>query len=81
MSENFHILVTIKLELTSALIFNLKARPPIGIVLSYVDYEHKVVPLLQSLSHATRAFIWNANGLNGFLVRFQIMKILKEADE
>ena len=33
------------------------------------------------MSHSTRAYIVNANGLPGFLNSFDVMKHLKEADE
>ena len=35
---------------------------------------------MQRLSHGTRAFIVNADGLPGFLLDFDIIKHLKEAD-
>ena len=35
---------------------------------------------MQRLSHGTRAFLWNADGLPGFIVEFDgIMTILKKA--
>ena len=37
--------------------------------------------LMQSLSHSSRAFIINADGLNGFLIAFDIIKHLKGADK
>ena len=36
---------------------------------------------MQSLSHSTRAFIVNADGLLGFLLSFDIIEHLKAADE
>ena len=38
------------------------------------------MPLLQTLSHGTRAYITNADGLHGFIMTFDISKHLKEAD-
>ena len=58
--------VPIKEELKRGLIFGLKARPPIGIILSFLGYSYEVFELMQTLSHRTRAFIFNAQGLNGF---------------
>ena len=77
----FDIKVQIKDELKKGLIFGLKARPTIGITLSFVGYRDEVMPLMQTLSHATRAFIVNANGLPGFVVQFDIVKHLKEEDK
>ena len=38
--------------------------------------------MLQTVSHGTRAYIQNENAheLNGFLLRFDFLKFLKEAD-
>ena len=77
MSQPFEIRVTIKDELKKALIFGLEARLPIGIILGFVGYRHQVLPLMQSLTHATRAYIVNAGGLQGFLAAFDVMKLLK----
>ena len=35
--------------------------------------------MLQVLSHRTRAYIYNANGLQGFLVEEQIIRLLRQA--
>ena len=40
-----------------------------------------MIPLLQTLSHSTRAYIVNSDGLPGFLIRFDISEHLKAADE
>ena len=70
--------VEIKEDLKHCLIFGLKARLPIAIVLEFVGYREEVWPLLQIISHGTRAYIWNAVGLKGFVVNFEgIMTILK----
>ena len=36
---------------------------------------------MQCLSHGTRAYLINANGLPGFLRKFDIVQHLKEADK
>ena len=77
MSEAFDIKEPIKDELRKNLIFGLQARPPIGIILGFVGYRNQVIPLMQVLSHSTRAFIVNANGLPGFVLTFDIRKFLK----
>ena len=80
MVEDFDIKVPIRGILKKCLIFGLHARPPIGYILSYLGYQHEVMPILQILSHSTRAFIFNADGLPGFVQRFEISEILLDAD-
>ena len=74
-------MVSIKEELRRALIFGLKARPPIGIILGFMAYRHEVIPMMQTLCHATRAYITNADGLPGFVVEFDIINCLQTADK
>ena len=50
-------------------------------ILGFAGYRHLVFPLLQTLSHGTRAYIVNAEGLHGFVEKFDIVKHLREADE
>ena len=73
----------IKTQFSKSLIFGLKARPPIGIILGFVGYRHKVMPIMQTLCHGTRAYILNsdANKLSGFIRRFDIVKMLFDADK
>ena len=71
----------IKEELKKGLIFGLEARPPIGIILGFFGYQHQVMRLMQCLSHGTRAYIVNADGLPGFVLEFDIIRFLREADE
>ena len=78
---DFDAKVQIKEELKKGLIFGFRARLPIGIILGFVAIRHQVIPLMQTLSHATRAYIVNADGLPGFVNDFDIIKYLKEADE
>lgn len=79
--DEFDIRVPIKESLRRGLIFGLQARPPIGIILGFFGYREKVINLLQILSHSTRAYIINAGGLPGFLIRIDVMNYLREADE
>ena len=44
MSENFDTTLPIRDELRKELIFGLKARLPIAIVLGFTDYRHKLMP-------------------------------------
>ena len=94
--DSFDIRTDVKEEMKKGLILGLKARLPIAVIFTYVGYRHEVVPLLQVLSHQTRAYIWNADGLKGFVEVFlwnknclekrfinasQIMPILRLAEK
>ena len=70
----------IKDELQKNLVLGIQARPPIGIILGFVGYSYQVIPLMQVLSHSTRAFIVNAKGLPGFVLAFNVIEFLKEVD-
>ena len=39
------------------------------------------MPLLQKLSHGTRAYTVNADGLRGFLIEKSLKEILEDADK
>ena len=75
------VIVPIKEELKRNLIFGIQARPAIGMILSFFGYSYDVFELLQTLSHSTRAFIFNAKGLKGFLVNFDLWELLNDAYE
>ena len=60
-------------KLKKGLIFGFSARLPLGVMLSFLGYKHNVIPLLQKISHGTRAFIINAEGLKGFIVEFNVI--------
>ena len=45
------------------MIFNLEAKEPIDLILGYMGNLHEVIPLMQTISHNTRAYISNSNGL------------------
>ena len=68
MSEPLQILVPIREELKKNLIFGIEARLPIGIILGFYGFRHQVMKLMQCLSHGTRAYIVNADGLPGFVL-------------
>ena len=59
----------------------MSARPPIGHIMGYYGYSDEVMQLMRTLSHATRAFIINANGLRGFVIQVSLIRILKDADK
>ena len=67
MANTWDIKVPIKQNLLKSLILGLNSRLAIGVVLSYLDYSSEVIETLQVLSHSTRAYIYNAGGLKGFL--------------
>ena len=58
---------------------SLQARAPIGTVFGFFGYSHEVHDLLSTLSHSTRAFIVNAEGLRGF-VKLSIVSVLRSAE-
>ena len=48
----------------------------------FVDYKYQAIEILQKLSHRSRAYIWNSNGLRGFLItRTDVASILEQAQE
>ena len=59
----------------------MNARLPIAIILGFVSYRYEVMPLMQTLSHSTRAYIVNSNGLPSFLFNFDNIKHLKASDD
>ena len=63
LQDQWDIKVTIKSDLKKTLVFGFRSRLPIGVVLSFVGYRHEVLPVMQVLSHSTRAYICNADGL------------------
>ena len=69
MCEKFDIKVDIGEDLMKTLVFGINARPPIGLILGFSGYSHEVMPLMQTLSHTTRAFTCNADGLPNFVMR------------
>ena len=79
----FETLVPIKDELKKCLIIGLRSRVAIAIVLGFTGYQHEVLPLMYNLSHKTRAFIVNANGLPAFVssLTISIIELLQEADK
>ena len=56
---------------------NVRSRNAIATILSYMGYRHDVIPMMQEISHSTRAFIWNADGLPGFVREVNFVDILK----
>ena len=58
--------------------FTLKLQARIfAIVFSYMDYRYRVISLLQVLSHGTRAYVWNLDGLKGYVKKIEIMTELQ----
>ena len=68
MSEKFDIKVQIRGSLRKKLIFGLNSRLSIGIILGFVGLRNDVWPIMQAISHATRAYLVNEKGLLGFLM-------------
>ena len=80
MSQNIDVKVPIKEDLKKGLIFGLEARLPIGVILGFSGFTHEALPLMQNMSNATRAYIYNADLLPGFIQKFEIIKLIKVAD-
>ena len=51
-----------------------------AIMFSYLDYRHNVVSLLQELSHGARAFVWNLDGLTGYVKKVDVMVELRKVE-
>ena len=47
---------------------NISSRNATAEILSFVGCKHQVIPLMQKISHQSRGFIYNADGLKGFLI-------------
>ena len=45
----------------------MKSRLATAEILGYLDYDFEVFPILQKLSHTSRAYTVNAHGIKGFL--------------
>ena len=48
--------------------------------MSYYGFRLDVYRLMQTLSHQSRAFITNANGLKGFIQSFDLTRFLEIAE-
>ena len=73
--------IPIKQELIKLIPFGaLKSRNVAAIVLSYAEDRERIYELMQTISHSTRAYITNAEGLKGFLV-FGIPELVLKAPE
>ena len=70
--QSLDIRVSVLKQLKSGLVF-FGARVPIGIMLSYMGFYNEVLPMMQRISHSTRAYITNARGLPGFLIKVDFM--------
>ena len=79
--DKFDIKVPIREQILKCLIFGLQARLPIATILSYMGYRHDVIWILQTLSHTTRAYIWNANGLEAFIKPLNIINFFRDSEE
>ena len=81
MCEKFDVMLSIREDLLKALILGIEARLPAANILSFAGFSHQVTPIMQQLSHGTRAFLHNSNNLSGFLVRLELMRIMNLADD
>ena len=66
--DAWDIKVPIKMELLKVLLVKgLQSRNVMGTMFSYVSYNYEVISLMQVISHSSRAYIWNADALQGYL--------------
>ena len=47
--------------------------------MQYIGFNYEVMQLLQVLSHTTRAFVYNADALKGFMIKVDFVEILRQA--
>ena len=59
------------------MIFDIESRLPNALILGFSGYRHEVHPIVQNLSHATRAYIVNSSGLPGFVAKPGVMQVLE----
>ena len=72
--------VPIKDEYRKLLPFgSLQSRNAVAIIFSLYGDSDQVLEIMRRASHRTRAYIVNAKGLKGFVVKPDLMKILNEA--
>ena len=64
-------------QLKVLLVKGLESRNVMGTIFSYVGHSDEVIGLMQRISHKSRAYIWNADALQGYLVQQNVMKILQ----
>ena len=69
--------VPIKEELKKCLVFGVESRLGIANILRFSGYQEQVGTTMQQLSNGSRAFFYNAYGLEAFLVPSVIIEILK----
>ena len=82
--NRWDIVVPIKEEHVKSMPFEDKgitARSSCAIILAFFGYCSDVLALMQELSHKTRAYIWNAQGLPGFLIKADLLHIHTQLDK
>ena len=79
--DAWDIKIHIRMELLKVLLIKgLESRNVMGTILSYVDHSDEVISLMQRISHSSRAYIWNADALQGYLVKQNVIKILEKIE-
>ena len=59
--------VPIKDGLRKDLLFGIKSRLSIAKILGFSGHSYHVMSMMQNISHSTRAYIFNADGLKAFI--------------
>ena len=58
----------------------LQSRLPVVTIFAYMGFKHEVMPILQQMSHKTRAYAFNADGFKGFLLRLDPIRFFRRSD-
>ena len=67
--DAWNIRIHIRMDLLKVLLVKgLESRNVMGTIFSYVGHSDEVINLMQRISHKSRAYIWNADALQGYLV-------------
>ena len=79
--KGFDIIVEIRTDFKKCQPFEgLQSRLPVVTVFAYMGFNYEVMPILQQLSHKTRAYAFNANGFKGFLMRLDPITFFRRSE-
>ena len=79
---NFETEVEIKSDYRKVMpIGGVQSRHATAVILSFYGFDSEVCYLMQIMSHKTRAYIVNTDGLKGFLPRFSVVNWLRRIEK
>ena len=58
----------------------IKSRLPTAVIISFIDFREEMILLMRRLSHKTRAYLFNAGSLRGFLEDEPIRSVITRPD-